>query len=141
MENHPLREHRMTMALRAHDLDTYGHVNQAVYHEFLEEGRVALLADLVEERDFRFVLARVELDYRHEVRYADREIAVVTRVAAIGSKSLTLEHAIERRDGSIAAEGRAVIVAWDPDARGARAISDEERALLAAPAATGTGRP
>jgi acyl-CoA thioester hydrolase len=124
----------MTMPLRAHDLDTYGHVNQAVYHEFLEEGRVGLLADLIEERDFRFVLARVELDYRHEVRYADRAIVVVTRVAAIGTKSLTLEHAIERPDGSVAAEGRAVVVAWDPGARGARLISDEERALLESPA-------
>jgi hypothetical protein len=33
-------------------------------------------------------------------------------------------------DGSTAAEGRAVLVAWDPAARGSRPISDPERALL-----------
>ena len=34
-------------------------------------------------------------------------------------------------DGEVAAEGQAVVVAWDPDTRSARPIGDEDRTLLA----------
>ena len=58
---------------------TLGHVNQSVYHEFLEEGRGALFAPLIEAQGgFQFVLARIELDYRREVRHADRAVDVIT---------------------------------------------------------------
>ena len=50
--------------VRWRDLDLLGHLNQAVYHEYLEEARGALMASLGADNRFPFVLARVELDYR-----------------------------------------------------------------------------
>ena len=110
------------MQIRWRDLDQLGHVNQSVYHELLEEGRGALFAPLSDAlRRFRFVLARVELDYRHEVRHADGEVEVVQpRRAPVGRSSVTLTHEIRLPDGTLAAEGTSVMVAWDTEARGGR---------------------
>ena len=125
------REVRTTIPLRWRDLDELGHLNQAVYHELLEEGRGALFARL-KGHGFPFVLARIELDYRHEVRKDDGSVVLTTRVAAVGRTSVTLEERIELPDGTVAAEGRAVLVAWDPEARRSRELSAEERSALEA---------
>jgi acyl-CoA thioester hydrolase len=125
------RETRTRLQLRWRDLDQLGHVNQSVYHELLEEGRGALFAPLIESPGgFRFVLARVELDYRHEVRLADREVEVVSRVARLGRSSVTLEQEIRLADGALAAAGTSVLVAWDGEARGSRALTEIERERL-----------
>ena len=124
-------EIRVEVELRWRDLDFLGHLNQAVYHELLEEGRGALFARLgVLETGFFFVLARVELDHRHEVRRDHSPVAVVLRVEAVGRSSVTVWHEIVLPDGTVAAEGRSVLVAWDRDARRSRPLTDDERAVL-----------
>ena len=126
------REARVRIALRWRDMDMLGHLNQAVYHELLEEGRGALLQSLGDAGNFPFVLARVELDYRHEVRHAAGHVDVVTRVAKVGGKSLTVAQEILLPAGPPAATGSSVLVAWDHQARGARLLTDDERAALLA---------
>ena len=123
-------EARVRIALRWRDMDMLGHLNQSVYHELLEEGRAALFAPLFEQGGWSFVLVRVELDHRREVRRDHGHVDIVARVTSVGRSSVTVENEVLLPDGSVAAEGRAVLVAWDPAARGARAISDPERALL-----------
>jgi acyl-CoA thioester hydrolase len=124
-------EARITIGLRWRDMDMLGHLNQAVYHELLEEGRGALFTSL-DRASFPFVLVRVELDYRQEVRKDHGSVAVITRVERVGSKSITIGHEIVRADGVVAAEGRSVLVAWDPQGRGSRELTEDERAALAA---------
>jgi acyl-CoA thioester hydrolase len=120
-------EARTRVKLRWRDLDPLGHLNQAVYHELLEEGRGALLS---RDRAFPFVLAHVELDYRSEIRKDHDAVDVVTRVDRVGRTSVTLEERIEHLDGTVAASGRSVLVAWDIEARQARELTPEERASL-----------
>jgi acyl-CoA thioester hydrolase len=76
------------------------------------------------------VLAHVELDYRREVRIEDRALAGECHVARLGRSSIELENRLMLRDGSVAVEGRAVLVAWDEDERRARPLSDAERTAL-----------
>jgi acyl-CoA thioester hydrolase len=124
-------EARITIGLRWRDMDMLGHLNQAVYHELLEEGRGALLLLSMEgAASFPFVLVRVELDYRQEVRKDHGSVEVITRVERVGSKSITIGHEIVRADGVVAAEGRSVLVAWDAQTRGSRALTEVERAAL-----------
>lgn len=118
--------------IRWRDLDMLGHLNQAVYHELLEEARGALLASLGEVGSFAFVLARVELDYRSEVRHDHGHVDAVARVAKVGRTSITAEHEVRLPDGTVAASGSCVMVAWDGAARAARELSGPERAALEA---------
>jgi acyl-CoA thioester hydrolase len=127
----PGSEIRIQVELRWRDLDFLGHLNQAVYHELLEEGRAALFKRLGMMRGgFFFVLARVELDHRHEVRRDHSPVAIVLRVESVGRSSVTVAHEIELPDGTVAAEGCSVLVAWDREARRSRPLTDEERTQL-----------
>ena len=119
------------MPLRWRDIDSWGHVTHSVYHDFLAEGRLALITDRLPGAAAEFVIARVEIDYRREVRRDEEHVDVTGEISQIGSKSLTIEQRIVLPDGSVAAEARSVMVAWDPAARAARELSPRERAALA----------
>ena len=123
-------EARVRIGVRWRDLDLLGHLNQSVYHEYLEEGRAALFEQL--GLGFPFVLARVELDYRSEIRRDHEEVEVVVRPTAVGRSSVTVSNDILRPDGTVAATGMSVLVAWDPDARRSRTLSERERTALGA---------
>jgi acyl-CoA thioester hydrolase len=122
-------EARVQISLRWRDMDMLGHLNQSVYHELLEEGRGALFASL-DGVAFPFVLARVELDYKHEVRRDHGTVEVVARVERVGRSSVTLRHDVLLPDGTLAATGSSVLVAWDPRARGSRELTEAERVAL-----------
>ncbi|MBB4662544.1 acyl-CoA thioesterase [Conexibacter arvalis] len=122
---------RVTQQLRLNDFDVLGHLNQAVYHELLEQGRIALMTALGGDSN-EFVLARVELDYRREVPVAVREVVVETGVERVGRASVRLAQRIVRPDGELAAEGATVLVGWNRAERSSRALTDAERAALSA---------
>jgi acyl-CoA thioester hydrolase len=126
-------EHTVRVQLRWRDMDMLGHLNQSVYHELLEEGRIALIADLMSrvggERG-GFVIAHVDLDYHAEVRKDHGEVDVVVRVGRVGTSSIELDHEIRLLDGRLAASGKSILVAWDLVARTKRSLSEAERAAL-----------
>jgi acyl-CoA thioester hydrolase len=121
-------EVRTRIEIRWRDLDMLGHLNQSVYHELLEEGRARFFQGI--ETFTGLVLARVELDYRAEVRRDHSPVEVVVRIEGVGRSSVRLAHEILRADGELAASGTSVHVAWDPAERRSRRWADEERARL-----------
>ena len=123
-------EVRTTIEIRWRDLDMLGHLNQSVYHELLEEGRAALFRHLASLH--HFVLARVELDYKLEVRRDHSPVVIVARIAHVGRSSVTVGNDVLRNDGSLAATGTSVHVGWDPEERRSRTLTDDERARLTA---------
>ena len=122
---------RTELQLRHRDLDALGHVNQAVFHELLEEVRGAFFRATLPDLPFTgYVLAHVELDYRHEVRIEDRYVVGECRVAELGRSRVELENRLMLPDGTVAVEGRAVLVAWDEQARRSRELTESEREAL-----------
>jgi acyl-CoA thioester hydrolase len=122
---------RIELQLRHRDMDALGHVNQAVYHELLEEVRAALFRSALPDLPFTgYVLVHVELDYRREVRVSDRRLIGECRVGALGRSRIELENRLLLDDGTVAVEGRAVLVAWDEETRRSRALTDDEREAL-----------
>ena len=63
-------------AIRWSDVDAYGHVNNAVFLNYLEEARDRLVDALFGDRAWDFVVARVAIDYRSELNQEDREVVV-----------------------------------------------------------------
>ncbi len=113
-----------------------GHLNQSVYHELLEEGRVALITELIRRvgRDHShgsYVVAHVDLDYHSEVRKDHEEVEIVVRLEHVGTSSFRLAHEVRLPDGTLAASGTAVLVGWDPVTRGKRTLNEAELAALA----------
>ncbi len=113
-------------------MDALGHVNQAVFHELLEEARTAMLSALPSAERESFVMARVELDYRREIPRHHRFVDVTLEVIAVGHSSVTVRQQIFRSDGELAADGRSVLVAWDPERRRSRPLGERELAVLQA---------
>jgi acyl-CoA thioester hydrolase len=111
--------------VRFRDCDAMGHVNNAVFSTYLEEARIGVLGGLTP-----FILARVEIDFRSQLRAGD-EIEIGTRVSRIGTKSFDLEHQI-RSNGRVVADGRSVLVGYDYDAEQSVELSEEIRERLSA---------
>jgi len=122
-------EHQVSVRWR--DVDALGHVNHAVFLTYLEEGRDAFYVQAL-GRDPHYVLARAEVDWRAEVRYADRRLRVRIEVERVGTTSLTTREAVVTPAGVTAAEARVVTVLWDAAARKPVPFADGERARLAA---------
>jgi acyl-CoA thioester hydrolase len=121
-------EHQIS--LRWRDVDALGHVNHAVFLTYLEEGRDAFYVQAL-GRDPHYVVARVEIDWRAEIRYTDRQLRVRIEVERVGTTSLTTQETIHTPAGVTAAEARVVTVLWDPDARKPMAFTADEQAQLA----------
>jgi acyl-CoA thioester hydrolase len=120
-------EHEVSVRWR--DTDALGHVNNAVYLTYLEEGRDAFYLRVL--GDPIYVVVRLEIDFRAEVRHADRTVGVEIGVERLGTTSLTTRETLRRPDGEVAAEALVITVRWDQDARAAVAFSEEQRARLA----------
>jgi acyl-CoA thioester hydrolase len=120
--------------VRWRDVDALGHVNHAVFLTYLEEGRDAFFAQTFGEPDY--VVARVEIDLRAEVRYPERRVTVRLEVERLGTTSLTTHETVLTQAGEVAAEARVVTVRWDRRARKPVPFSEAERARLATMAVT-----
>ena len=109
--------------VRFRDCDAMGHVNNAVYSTYLEESRIGVLGGLAD-----FILARVELDFRSELKMGE-EVEVRTRCSRIGTKSFDLEHVISA-DGRVVAEAKSVLVSYDYALGESTPVPAELRELL-----------
>jgi acyl-CoA thioester hydrolase len=118
------------VSLRWGDMDALGHVNQAVYHELLEEARTAMITSLPTPPKGAYVMARVELNYRREIPLSHRYVDVGLQVESVGRSSITVSQQVFRSDGELAADGLSVMVAWDPVKRGSRPLSEQELEAL-----------
>jgi acyl-CoA thioester hydrolase len=124
-------DYELTIATRWPDFDALGHLNHAVYHVYLDEARDDVLRKTV--GDFKVwpnVVAHASIDYRSEVPLGTREIIVRTRIASVGRSSVHFEQAIATPSGVLAADARAVLVAWDPETRRSREMGDDERSAF-----------
>lgn len=111
----PLRR-SYPLHIRFNDLDVYGHVNNAVYLTYFEEGRLQFFNDIAGtawnwERH-GIILARNEIDYKAPLLLSDRAHIEVW-VSAVGRKSLTIEYLISKEAENARVEctvGKSVVV-------------------------------
>jgi acyl-CoA thioester hydrolase len=120
--------HEKRVEIRWSDVDAFGHVNNAAYSIYLEECRDewldAALGDGEAASDF--VLARVAIDFRRELRLEDDVVLVCCRLERIGTSSVTTREAILAGE-EVAAEAESVLVARNRESGGSRPLSDVER--------------
>jgi acyl-CoA thioester hydrolase len=119
--------HRETVRFR--DVDSMGHVNNAVFLTYLEEARIAYLLPFGAEVT-NMILARVEIDFRAPLQSGD-EIEVGVRPTTVGTKSFELEYEV-RSGETVAAEAKTVIVSFDYESGRSVDVPESWREALAA---------
>jgi acyl-CoA thioester hydrolase len=124
--------HEKRVEIRWRDVDAYLHVNNAVYATYLEECRDEWVEQALGDSGdaWDFVLARVAIDFRRELRLEDEEVVISCRLERIGTSSITLREEVRTRDGELSAEAEAVLVARDREAGRSRPLNDVERTAL-----------
>lgn len=131
------RAHRIPIQLRYSDTDMMGHINNAAYAQFLEIARLDFLDSLLglsraggAREEFTVVLARLELNYRREVRLG-QAVEVLTRLVRVGGSSWTYSFRL-LADGVLSADGESVQVHIDPQSRRPAPLPQELRAAMEA---------
>lgn len=126
--------HEKRVEIRWSDLDAFGHVHNAAYLVYLEECRDEWLESALRatESSWDFVIARVAIDYRRELKLDDDAVVVSCRLERLGTSSVTTREEI-RTGEKVAAEAEAVLVPRGGADR-SRPLSDDERAALEAAA-------
>ncbi len=119
--------HRETVRFR--DVDTLGHVNNAVFLTYLEDARIAYLVPLGAEVE-NMILARVEIDFRAPLRMGD-ELEIGVRPAGVGTKSFELEYEVHSGN-TVAAEAKTVLVSFDYESGESVDVPQAWREALAA---------
>jgi acyl-CoA thioester hydrolase len=120
--------------IRWRDMDAYGHVNNAVYLNFLEEARDAWVQETLGtiSDTWNFVLAHVEIDFLSELKQDDGALLVRCTGASLGRSSVRTREEVAKLDGTMSARAAAVIVPRDPQTGRSRPLTDAERASLEA---------
>jgi acyl-CoA thioester hydrolase len=120
--------------VRFRDLDAMGHVNNAVFFTYFEEGRLAFFNRASPgERfpGFDFILAHISCDYLKPVTI-DERLMLQIRVGKIGAKSFTFDYTVldRKKTGVVYATGKSVQVCYDYEKQTTLPVSGRLNTLL-----------
>lgn len=121
------------VTIRFCDTDMMGHVNNTSIAEFIEAARCELFYKLIEEAqdsDIDFVLARLSIDFKREIKYPGT-VDVGSRLVRVGNRSMVSGYGVFIGD-ECRATAECVNVFWDPEARVSKTPSAKLRGLLIA---------
>jgi len=126
------------LVVRSSELDSFGHVNHAVFLHYFEHARFEALEaagfswGVLEDRGWAIYVVRIEVDYVAEARRGDRLLAV-TWADAFRRTSMVLAQTLDRieTDGrrTRVAEARVVAVWIGPDGKPMRVPDDVRTGL------------
>ncbi len=106
-------------SVRWGDMDAYSHLNNTAYFKLFEDVRIKYMerVGLSTIKDvssqFGLVVATTQCKYRLPLKYPDK-ITVAARILSLDEKKLSMEYAvILTEEGSLAAEGDALLIGYD----------------------------
>lgn len=134
--------HTIPLQLRFGDEDSYGHVNNVRFLQFLEDARVLLMSeprtggsflDLI-DADHYTLVGRQEIEYRAPLNFSTEPAAVDLWVTAVGGSSFDLGYAVRDRIGvegstTSAIAATTLVLVSRSSGRPVR-LSDEQKGVL-----------
>lgn len=133
---------RTSIEVRSYELDSFGHVNHAVFLNYLEHGRFNALRDAgfpyesILARGWGVYVVRIEVDYVKEARLGER-LEVRTWAESFKRTSMVLAQTIVRTDAEEALIRSLTTAVFVGEDRRPIRVPDEVRTGLGAPQATG----
>lgn len=137
MSNHIVPEpeypfkHKLKLQLRFNDVDIFGHVNNSVFLQFFDLGKLRYFEDVL-GKDFQnsglaVVVANINCDFVTPA-FMNENLEVHTQCVRIGDKSMTLEQRIVCTDSEVVkCAARTIMVGFDPASLRSAAIPDNIR--------------
>ncbi len=129
----PFAPIRVPVYRRFSDLDVLGHVNNVVFHDYLQEARVGILRDLsfVRAHDFAQVVVEQRVRHRKPLLLAPEPVVIEGWLTRLGNSSYTIEYRILDEHGDLAADATTVMAVVDPETGRPRRMPEHLRAVLA----------
>ena len=126
----------LKIPVRFRDIDSMGHVNNAVFFTYFEEGRKAFIHELFgleRPSDFQFILAHVSCDYLRPVKLNDKP-TLQTWISSIGTKRFDMQYVLvdSSNDTMMYARGQSIQVYYDYQQNQSKPIPDDIRERLIA---------
>jgi len=132
----PIEPGRKVVPIRWRDLDGFNHVNNAVFLNYLEEGRDAWLENALGEgitELTEFVVRHVSIDFVSQMTQEDGDAIVTIEVESVGNSSITLREIIHASsDNRLCATARGVLVHTNAEHTASKPLPDDLRARLVA---------
>jgi acyl-CoA thioester hydrolase len=112
----PADHHRYPLTIRWSDVDSYGHVNNVKYYDYIQEARISLVNDTVGwAPEAVWMVVRQDLEYLKPIDFRIEPYEVGTAVSAIGNRSFTLSAEItDPISSTIYATARTIVVGVSP---------------------------
>lgn len=136
------RRFRYDCTLRWSDMDSFGHVNNAVFCTYYEEARVAMMFVGAREQGFEsfevgVVVARTEIDYLRPVEYDTQlpssdvppKVQIEVWASNIRRASFTIHYELYNK-GQLAGRALSVMVPFDLTLGRPRRLTEPERKFL-----------
>ena len=123
---------RIELPVQFRDIDRMGHVNHAVYLQYMETARVELARRLGMIRDASsssFIVATAHVEYKKPIRN-ERYVTVSCWASRIGERSWDLDYTVSGSVMVLFAIGRTTQVGYDYDTRSTARISQKFRKRL-----------
>jgi acyl-CoA thioester hydrolase len=124
--------HRTRIEVRFRDIDSFGHVNNAVIASYVEQARIRYLRDVIGADpvgNMPLILGMLKIDYLSPVFFEDA-VEIGSRVDWIGNSSIAMSHLLAAADRELA-RSSSVLVAYDYAAARPMRVPDEWRATFA----------
>lgn len=123
--------YKTSIVIRFADIDSFGHVNNAVYFTYLEIARSNYWNEIIawDWNAMGIIIARAEIDYLKPVVLTDK-LSCYVRTSRIGKTSFDLDYALVRTAGDVeelCATAKTVCVAFDYQIQQPAAIPDIHR--------------
>lgn len=123
---------KTSVPVRFSDTDAMGHVNNACYFSYMEEGRTEYFKRLFGEgkiqdafKLFPFILADIQCSFKSPV-FVSECLTVALGVTEIRNKSFVMDYDMhEEKTGRLVGTGKSVLVMYDYDTHQSRAIPAE----------------
>ena len=120
---------RTPIHIRFKDIDAMGHVNNAVYITFFEEGRKAFIDEVLgitNTSEYSMILATINCEYVKPLCLTDNALLEIC-VADIGKKSFRFKYSLfSKEDGGVLfAKGESVMVTYNYNENHSIAIPPE----------------
>ena len=126
----------LTIPIRFRDLDAMGHVNNATFLTYFEEGRKEFFVQVLKStspKDFPFILAEVTCRYLRPIELVDKTVREAVWITRIGGKSFTFAYEITRVNDleCVFSTGESVQVYYDYERETTLEIPETFRQLAA----------